>query len=142
MCGDWHEAEDLVQTALTKAYAKWHRLKSPEAAHAFVRRVLVRSFVDSRRKRSSRETPAGTLLDIPRGVSGDPDARMVLLDALAQVSPVYRAVLVMRFWEDQSVEQTAALLDKDSGAVRSATTRGLDQLRAILGDQVLDLARR
>ncbi|UGQ14056.1 RNA polymerase sigma factor [Yinghuangia sp. ASG 101] len=141
LCGDWHDAEDLVQTALTKAYAKWHKLRNPDAMHGFVRQVLVRSFVDSVRKRSSRETPSGTLPDTLRGASEDPDTRVVLLAALARVSPAYRAVLVMRFWEDQSIEQTAALLNKNSGAVRSATSRGLDQLRSILGDQVLDLVR-
>ncbi|WP_436774085.1 SigE family RNA polymerase sigma factor [Yinghuangia sp. YIM S09857] len=139
LCGNWHTAEDLVQTAFTKVYVRWHRIREPGARNEYARQVLVRSYIDLTRKLSHGESPTGTLPDTPARGPGDPDTQMSLMAALARVSPAYRAVLVLRFWEDQSIEQTAALLDKNSGAVRSATTRGLDQLRAILGDQIAEL---
>lgn len=139
LCGDWHTAEDLVQTTFTKVYVRWSRIREPQARSEYARQVLVRSYIDMTRKFSHGESPIGALPDAPARGGGDPDTRMSLMAALAQVSPGYRAVLVLRFWEDQSVEQAAALLNKSSSAVRSATSRGLDQLRAILGDQLAEL---
>ncbi|MDI2125936.1 SigE family RNA polymerase sigma factor [Yinghuangia seranimata] len=143
LCGDWHLAEDLVQTALAKLYAVWHRVHDTESVEAYTRRVLVRVYVDTRRKRSSQELPSADIPDpgVPPGAGEDSARRLALLAALARVTPVYRAVLVLRFWEDQSVEETAALLGKSSAAVRSATTRGLEQLRRVLGESVHDIAR-
>lgn len=139
LCGDWHAAEDLVQITLGKVYAKWHRIRDPAAVHAYARQVLVRAYVDQTRRRGHGEIPVAELPDAPaHGV--DTDRRLALLAALAQVSPGYRAVLVLRFWEDQSIEQTCELLGKSSSAVRSATTRGLEQLRGILGPALADLA--
>ena len=63
---------------------------------------------------------------------------MTLLTALAEVTPRYRAVLVLRFWEDRSIGDTADLLGIDEGTVKSHTHRGLRQLRSVLGDQALD----
>lgn len=141
LCGDWHDAEDLVQSTLATLYATWHTIREPQAANAFARRILVRTFVDGKRRRWSGEQASDAVLDVAAARPGDVDTRLTLLDALERMSPTYRAVLVLRFWEDQSVAQTAALLDKRPNAVRSATTRGLEQLRAILGDQVAELAQ-
>lgn len=139
LCGDWHSAEDLVQITLGKVYAKWHRIRDPAAGPAYARQVLVRAYVDHTRKRGHSEIPVGDVPD-SAGLGVDSDRRLALLAALAEVSPAYRAVLVLRFWEDQSVEQTAELLGKSSSAVRSATTRGLEQLRGILGPTLVDFA--
>lgn len=139
LCGDWHTAEDLVQTTFTKVYMRWNRIRAAGARHEYARQVLVRTYIDTTRKLSYGEAPTGALPDTPARSAGDPDTRMSLMAALAQVSPAYRAVLVLRFWEDQSIEQTAALLGRKSGAVRSSTSRGLEQLRAILGDQLAEL---
>lgn len=139
LCGDWHGAEDLVQITLGKMYAKWHRIRDPAAGPAYARQVLVRTYVDQTRRRGHGEIPMGEVPD--RAALGvDSDRRLALLAALGKVTPAYRAVLVLRFWEDQSVEQTAELLGKSSAAVRSATTRGLEQLRGILGPTLVDLA--
>ncbi|MFJ3794056.1 SigE family RNA polymerase sigma factor [Kitasatospora sp. NPDC090091] len=144
LCGDWHLAEDLVQTTLVKLYARWPRLREPEAAAGYARTTLVRAFVDTRRRRSSTEVTAADLPDaMAPGRSpapADPELRLALLAALAQVSPAYRAVLVLRFWEDQSIEATAAILRQSTGAVKSGTSRGLIQLRAILGDSLHEIA--
>ncbi|MFF2348863.1 sigma-70 family RNA polymerase sigma factor [Kitasatospora sp. NPDC058115] len=149
LCGDWHLAEDLVQTTLVKLYARWPRLREPETAYGYARTTLVRAYVDTRRRRAAQEVTApdpGVLLEDGRGggrrtgSQADPERRLALLAALAQVSPAYRAVLVLRFWEDQSIESTAAALRQSTGAVKSATNRGLAQLRAILGDSVHEIA--
>lgn len=141
LCGDWHTAEDLVQTAFTKVYLRWKRIREPGARNEYARQVLIRAYIDMTRKLSHGEWPVGDLPDGPAPAhgAGDADVRMSLMAALSRVSPGYRAVLVLRFWEDQSIEQTAALLGKTSGAVRSASSRGLDQLRAILGEQLAEL---
>ncbi len=55
-------------------------------------------------------------------------------DALAELAPLDRAVLVLRFFEDRSVEQVALDLGKNAGAIRTRTSRALDRLRAVLGD--------
>ncbi|MCF2528355.1 SigE family RNA polymerase sigma factor [Yinghuangia soli] len=140
LCGDWHHAEDLVQTTFAQVYARWHRVRDPNAMNAYARKILVRSYVDTARKRSSTETATGALPDVADAGGGDPDTRVALLAALDRMTPAYRAVLVLRFWEDQSAEQTAVLLNKSPGSVRSSTARGLEQLRAILGDQLADLS--
>ncbi|WP_380284855.1 SigE family RNA polymerase sigma factor [Kitasatospora purpeofusca] len=149
LCGDWHLAEDLVQTTLVKLYARWPRLREPEAAYGYARTTLVRAYIDTRRRRGSHELTApepALLVEDGRnggraaGPQADPERRLALLTALARVSPAYRAVLVLRFWEDQSIESTAAALRQSSGAVKSATNRGLTQLRAILGDSVHEIA--
>ncbi|MFB7471211.1 sigma-70 family RNA polymerase sigma factor [Kitasatospora sp. NPDC056184] len=149
LCGDWHLAEDLVQTTLVKLYARWSRLREPEAAYGYARTTLVRAYIDTRRRRGSHEltAPEPALLvedgrngERSAGAQPDPERRLALLAALAQVSPAYRAVLVLRFWEDQSIESTAAALRQSAGAVKSATNRGLTQLRAILGDSVHEIA--
>ncbi|MGC0419027.1 SigE family RNA polymerase sigma factor [Embleya sp. AB8] len=142
LCGDWHQAEDLVQIALEKVFASWHRMRDPGAVDTYTRRVMIRGFLDTKRLRSSREFPTATLPDPPDAPGHDADSarRLALLAALGRVSPGYRAVLVLRYWEDQSVEETAALLGRSSTAIRSAASRGLDQLRTILGESLIDIA--
>ncbi|MFE6054824.1 SigE family RNA polymerase sigma factor [Kitasatospora sp. NPDC056446] len=145
LCGDWHLAEDLVQTTLVKLYAHWHRLRDPEAAAGYARTTLVRSYIDNRRLRRSHEVPAAELPEAPgtgtaAAAAADPERRLALLAALAEVTPAYRAALVLRFWEDQTIEATAAVLRQSTGTVKSNTSRGLAQLRTILGDSLLEIA--
>ncbi|MEV0535233.1 SigE family RNA polymerase sigma factor [Kitasatospora sp. NPDC050463] len=139
LCGDWHRAEDLVQATLIKLYARWSRLRDPQSAAGYARTTLTRTYIDGRRRRSSGEL---TGLDLPEQAAAGPDSdrRLALLAALAQVSPRYRAVLVLRYWEDQSIEETSAILGVSTGAVRSDAHRGLAQLRAILGESLSDIA--
>jgi RNA polymerase sigma-70 factor (sigma-E family) len=139
LCGDWHLAEDLVQSTLIKVYGRWPRLRDPDTAGGYARTTLVRTFVDGRRRRSAGEVASAEPPETA-AVRADPDRRLALLAALAQVSPGYRAVLVLRYWEDQSVEECAAILNRSSGTVRSDAHRGLAQLRTILGDSVQEIA--
>lgn len=130
LTGDRHDGEDLLQTALTKAYRSWWRLRRPELAEAYVRRILVTSVTSWRRRGAARERATGRLPD--RLVAG-PDTevadRLVLAQALRLLSPGQRAVLVLRFFEDLSEQQTAELLGCSAGTVKSQTARGLAALR-------------
>ncbi|MFD9907642.1 SigE family RNA polymerase sigma factor [Streptomyces sp. NPDC059063] len=132
--GDWHEAEDLVQTALGKAFASWGRVQRADNRDAYVRTVLVRTHLSLRRLRRSTERPVAR---VPEGAygDGDPALRIALLDALAQLSPKDRAVLVLRYWEDRSVEQTARELGVRAGTVRNRSMTALGRLRVLLGGE-------
>lgn len=138
LCGDWHRAEDLVQVTFVKLYRAWHRLAAHDSLDGYTRQILTRTFLDeSRRGFFRREQPTldasgpeATDTGAPR--SGNAEDRMVLLDALAQVPPRQRAALVLRYWEDLSVEDTARVLRCSVGTVKSQTARGLDALRGLL----------
>ncbi|MFI6860057.1 SigE family RNA polymerase sigma factor [Streptomyces sp. NPDC050421] len=133
LCGDWHLAEDLTQTALAKLYAVWRKVRM-DSPDSYARKVLFRTFVDETRRRRWWERPSARQCDLA-APAHDPDLRLVLLAALRQVPARSRAVLVLRFWEDQSVEETAAALGCSTGTVKSQTSRGLATLRRILGDR-------
>ncbi|MBB5791387.1 SigE family RNA polymerase sigma factor [Jiangella mangrovi] len=141
LTGDWHAAEDLVQETLTKLYLHWRRVRRREDTDAYVRRILLNAYIDSTRRPWRREHAVGVVPeDAVGGQSpdlGDPGTRGQLLTALAEVPPRQRAVLVLRFWEDLSVDQVAALLDCSPGTVKSQTARGLDRLREVLGSETL-----
>ncbi|MEW1720686.1 SigE family RNA polymerase sigma factor [Streptomyces sp. NPDC093109] len=135
LCGDWHLAEDLTQTALAKLYAVWHRVHM-DSPDGYARRVLFRTFLDEHRRRRWWDRPTAHEYDVVAPAQ-DPELRLTLLAALRQVPTRSRAVLVLRFWEDQSVEETAAALGCSAGTVKSQTSRGLATLRRVLGDTPL-----
>lgn len=139
LCGDWHLAEDLTQTSLAKLYAVWRLVRRTDSPDAYVRKVLYRTFVDETRRRRWWERP-GTYEYDAVAPAQDPELRLTLLDALRQVPARSRAVLVLRFWEYQSVGETAAALGCSTGTVKSQTSRGLAALRRILGDTPLAAA--
>ncbi|MGW4893932.1 SigE family RNA polymerase sigma factor [Kitasatospora sp. NPDC004240] len=138
LCGDWHLAEDLTQTALAKLYASWSKVRRAEHPEAYARSTLVRSYLSHRRLRRSGEQPA--FGDLPDDIvpEGDPALRVTLLAALGELPPRDRAVLVLRYWEDRSVDETAAELGVSAGAVRSQSLRALGRLRTVLGDRGVD----
>jgi RNA polymerase sigma-70 factor (sigma-E family) len=130
-----HAAEDLVQTALAKAYAAWPRVRSADDPVAYVHGIVLKSFLSERRRRSSSELPVAETPERPgRLDDGDPTDRAVLMAALARLSTVDRAVVVLRFWEDRSVAQTAADLDLSEAAVKNRSLRALRELRVWLTD--------
>jgi len=138
LCGDWHLAEDLTQNAMAKVYTSWARIQRVDQVDTYVHRILFRTFVDTYRRRRQREILSAAVPDVA-GAGTASDVRLTLLAALAKVTPRYRAVLVLRFWEDRSVDETAAALGISKGTVKSHSSRGLQQLRSVLGDQALDL---
>ncbi|GAA4959539.1 SigE family RNA polymerase sigma factor [Yinghuangia aomiensis] len=139
LSGDWHLAEDLVQITLGKLYRSWKRVKAADSPDAYARTVLTRSYLSWRRRRSSTETAYGSIPEAA-GRELDPALRMTLLKGLAQLSPKDRTVLVLRYWEDLSVEQTARQMGCSQGAVRNRTMRALERLRGVLGTDLQHLA--
>jgi RNA polymerase sigma-70 factor (sigma-E family) len=142
LCGNWHTAEDLTQTTLAKMFVSWRRISRRDAVYAYADRTLVNTYLaDARRKRAG-ELLGGWLPERPAAPQ-TPELRIVMLDALATLPPRARVVVVMRYWADLSVDQTAELLGCSPGNVKSQSARALDKLRAVLGqsgslDQVID----
>jgi RNA polymerase sigma-70 factor (sigma-E family) len=129
LCGDRHLAQDLVQTSLSRAYTRWGRLRSIDAGEAYVRKIMLTQASSSRRRRWRGEVPTAAVPD--QAEHGDDlDLRATLRQALASVPAPQRAVLVLRFYEDLSEVDTAALLGTSVGTVKSRTSRALASLRA------------
>jgi len=145
LCGDWHRAEDLTQIALEKVYVAWRRVERTDNPQAYAKRVMLNAYLDRRRLRSSGEVTGlePHEFDRPDTHTGEnPDLRLTLWEALMRLPPRTRAVLVLRYWEDQSLESTAELLGMSLSAVKSAGPRGLARLRELLGtDPSLTLTR-
>ncbi len=131
LCGDVHEAEDLVQTALAKVVQHWSRIERRDVPEVYARRVIV-NLVNSRWRRMKRhaELTAGDTGPPP---VADPATAVVVQDAvwraLATLPPRTRSILVLRFVEDLSEADTAAALGCSVGAVKSQASRGLARLR-------------
>jgi RNA polymerase sigma-70 factor (sigma-E family) len=132
LCGDWHTAEDLTQIALAKVFASWHRISKKDAALAYARRTLLNTYLVDRRGKRWREVLTGEVPEVPAHAPG-PELKLTLTDALAMLPPRARAIVVLRYWEDMSVEQVAALVGCSAGNVKSQSARGLDKLRQLLG---------
>ncbi|MEU8259129.1 SigE family RNA polymerase sigma factor [Micromonospora sp. NPDC048999] len=136
LAGDWATAEDLLQTALTKTYLAWKRLGGIEAIEPYARRVLVNTSTSWWRRRWHGERPTEVL---PERAGVDEIEQQLDRDALwrhLQALPArQRAVLVLRFYEDMSEAQTAALLEISPGTVKSQTSRALSTLRRRLGSE-------
>jgi RNA polymerase sigma-70 factor (sigma-E family) len=132
LCGNWHTAEDLTQTALAKVFASWPRVRRQEAVHAYTTRTLVNTFLADRRLRRNGEVLTDRLPDRPAGGPA-PEDRIVVLDALATLPPRSRAVVILRYWADLNVEQAAVVLGCSPGTVKSQTARALSRLRDALG---------
>jgi RNA polymerase sigma-70 factor (sigma-E family) len=132
LCGDWHLAEDLVQTTLAKLYVAWPRLHRDSTPDAFARRVLVRAHIDETRRpwnrRRARQEPSE---DVAR--EGLPvEERDELMRALADLPPGQRQAVVLRHWLGLSVEETARDLACSTGTVKSQTARAVARLREAL----------
>jgi RNA polymerase sigma-70 factor (sigma-E family) len=128
MCGDRHRAEDLVQETLAKVFVKWRRIATP---YAYSQRTLLRTYLSRRRLRSSSEQPRAELPE-SAGVTdpmAESDLRLSLHDALAELTRLDRAVLVLRYLEDLSVAETAERLDLSPGAVKNRSLRALARIR-------------
>ncbi|MAS56410.1 SigE family RNA polymerase sigma factor [Nocardioides sp.] len=146
LCGNHHEAEDLVQETLAKVFTKWRspfgrRIDNPAA---YAQTALTRTFISARRRRSSGEIPRDDLPDPPETTGGGSmsatdlsEVRLAIVEALAGLKPADRAVLVLRYLEDLSVEETAQRMGTSSGAVRSRALRALERVRPLLDDSLV-----
>jgi RNA polymerase sigma-70 factor (sigma-E family) len=139
LCGDWHRADDLAQTAFVALHRRWDRIRDRAATDAYLRKTLVRASIDESRRPWRREQhverlpepePTGARLDEQVALRED------LLTALREVPPKQRAVLVLRYFEGLDVAGVAKALRCSEGNVKSQTARGLRHLRAALGEEV------
>lgn len=139
VCGDWHRADDLVQTALTKLYVAWPRLHRDGREEAYVRTIIVRANIDESRRPWRRERSGLEGFDheaVPAGVGvEDLDS---LVGALQRLPEMQRKAVVLRHWLGLSVEESAAELGLSPGTVKSHTSRGLSRLRELLGPEAVE----
>lgn len=132
--GDVHTAEDLVQTALTKVYVHWRRIRH-EGAGPYAHRILVNAFLDDRRRARRRpEMVSGEAFE-PRPTGGiDQADTLAVRRALLDLAPRQRAVLVLRYFQDLDVASCARMLDCTEGTVKSQTAKALKRLRELMAD--------
>jgi len=128
-------AEDLVQTALVKAWRSWHRIQSGH--EAYVRRIIVNEFATGRRRLWRGEQ---SFADVPQAVAPDHSdgvsVHETLIAALATLPPRQRAIVVLRFFHDYTESMTADTLGISVGTVKSQTARALVSLR--VSEQLVD----
>ncbi len=132
VCGDWHRAEDLLQTSLVKLYVAWPRLHLDGREEAYARQIIVRTNIDEHRRPWQRERPGLDGHDAA-GRDGLPlEERSAMFDALQALPLMQRKTVLLRHWLGLSVEETALELGISTGTVKSHTSRGLDKLQQAL----------
>ncbi|MFI5844538.1 SigE family RNA polymerase sigma factor [Catenuloplanes sp. NPDC051500] len=135
LTGDTHQADDLVQDTLTVLYAQWRRVSRAENIDAYAHRVLVRTFLNERRRGWWKVRFLGDVTPEQPGPAPAVEEREVLRDALRRLTARQQAVLVLRFLCDQSVADVANHLNVSEGTVKSQTSHALTALRKILGER-------
>ena len=135
LCGDWQRADDLVQAALVKLYVHWGRVRAASHTDAYARTVLVREFIHERRSTwVKRVRLTGGVTEVP-AAAVDHDAVLDVRRAVAALPARQRATLVLRFYCDLNVDQSAEILGCSPGTVKSQTSRALSAVRRALGPQ-------
>jgi RNA polymerase sigma-70 factor (sigma-E family) len=143
--GDSHLGEDLVQTALAKAYGSWAKVRQADQPVAYVRRLMINTHLSWVRRLTNTERP---LERFPDAGTGDHQTAHAETDemrqALLRLSPRVRAAVVLRYFEDLSEADTAQLMGCSRSTVNNHVTRGLAALRALLvvGDDLTSTPRR
>ncbi|MDO5696349.1 MAG: SigE family RNA polymerase sigma factor [Dermatophilus congolensis] len=133
LTGSTPDAEDLLQSTLTRLWPQWDRVEGSRSPGAYAKRALVNTFTSSRR-RINREVPWLEGLDpadsrVPRGSDTDE-----AWEWLATLPPTQRAVLALRYYEDLSDAEIGEYLDCSTSTVRSNAARALASLRTRFGD--------
>ncbi len=135
LTGDRYLAEDLLQTALIRAYPLWGGIREPRAAESYVRTAMVRTLISWRKRHAwTRETVAAAPPEPQAALGDDVETRARLWPIVLTLPPRQRAVVVLRYYEDLTEPQTAEILGCSTGAVKSHNARALHALRARLGD--------
>ncbi len=137
LCGNWNQAEDVVQIALAKLYVAWPRVQREAGADAYARQIVVRTAVDEWRRPWRREVSGrGALLaEVPDRGGRDVAGELALRSALTGLPRRQRQVVVLRYWSGLSVAETAADLRISEGTVKSCTSRALARLQELLTDR-------
>lgn len=130
LCHDWHDADDLVGLTIAKLYRGWSTAQGASNLDAYVRTILVRTWLDERRRPWRRELASDDLPELPADAP-DPLERMTLLELLSKLTPRRRAAVVLRFYFGLTVEETAKALGCSEGTVKSLTARGLEAMREV-----------
>ena len=133
LCRDWHMADDLVSVTIGKLYRNWHRAQQTEQVDAYVNKILLRSWLDERRRPWRREHATAELPAMSSHEDAEPPDRVALLDLLSELTPRRRAAVVLRYYCDLSVDETASILGCTAGTIKSLTARGIEALRARAG---------
>lgn len=140
LCGDRDRAQDLVQTTLLSLLRSWRKARLAENPDAYAKKVLFRAFLAERRRlRREADLHAYATNGAATEQLDAPELRLVVLAALRSLPPRPRAMIILRYWEDLSVEETATVLGCSTGNVKSQCSRSLVKLRAVLGDRLTDL---
>jgi RNA polymerase sigma-70 factor (sigma-E family) len=138
-CGDWHLAEDLMQTTLIKVYRSWSKVQQRDSLANYARTVLLRTWLDEKRRPFRRSERSGA--DVPEVPDATVDparsaGRMwtqeLVHKALLELPKGQRATLVLRYFDDLTVAETAKVMRCTEGTVKSQASRGLDALRAVM----------
>lgn len=136
LTGSRADGEDLLQAALERLLPRWRTIAG-DAAASYVRRTLYNLAADGWRRRGAwrRAFPLLRAQGVPPGTDAmaGVDLRDALVRLTVQLPPRQRAVIVLRYWEQLSEAETAALLGCSAGTVKSATSRGLQRLRELAG---------
>ncbi|GIH27830.1 RNA polymerase sigma24 factor [Acrocarpospora phusangensis] len=132
LCGDWHRADEVLQIAITRLYVNWPRVRAAGNADGYARTVLVNVYLAERRSPWTRRVVPLNGQEEPPVTDGDLDSALDLRRALARLPARQRAILVLRYYCDLSVEETARTLRCSQGNVKSQTARGIDRLRRML----------
>jgi RNA polymerase sigma-70 factor (sigma-E family) len=134
LTGDRGHAEDIVQTALLQVARRWRRIRGEPTPYA--RRAVVNLAKNRWRDRFRRPRESSAVAE--PGYAAPPDAdvllQQVLLPAVMELPVRQRAVLVLRYFQDLSIEQTAAVLGCSTGTVKSQTHYALSKLRVALAN--------
>jgi RNA polymerase sigma-70 factor (sigma-E family) len=132
LCQDWHSADDLVQVTLTRLCVHWVKVAAADRPDAYVRSMLVREFARQRRTPWARRVSVAEQLPEIAASAADLEGLLDLRAAVASLPPRQRAVLVLRFFCDLSVEESAGVLGCTPGTVKSQTAKALATLRRTL----------
>lgn len=137
ICGDRSRAEDAVAEAFAKVLPRWRRGVVEQPGY-YLRRALVNELTGGFRRRALERREVSKRWGDDRGRQGvevHVSEHMSMREALSSLPPAQRAVLVLRFYEDLSEAEIAALLDVSLGTVKSRTSRALARLREILQEE-------
>jgi RNA polymerase sigma-70 factor (sigma-E family) len=137
LCQDWQRGDDLVQATITDLYVHWSRASAAEHIDAYARTILVRKYLSELRSSWSRRVSLpGDVPDRPARLA-DPDGSLDLRNAVACLPARQRAVVVLRFYCDLTIEETARELRCSHGTVKSQTANALATLRQAIGPTAL-----